>query len=220
MTFLYDFPKNAAFGKVLPKNKIYEHALSTPAVKKMFVREVEKIVWSYKLSPETINLPAKENIQEIQVFTITLKRETLGHGVLSVIDRAIPSPIFFILGFENKTRYAAAYKRQNESDKSRWVVGNYFETNWIPDDACKVPLPVVLDLGSLYHALLKSIIPLSVRQNETLYELVSRSEKLKIREREAAFASIRLKNEKQFNRRVEINAELRNLKKIIEELNR
>ncbi|MFC1509800.1 DUF4391 domain-containing protein [Candidatus Omnitrophota bacterium] len=62
---------------MLPKNKIFEHASPTSAVKKLFVREVEKIIWSYKLSPETINLPAKVGILEIQIFTIILKTGTL-----------------------------------------------------------------------------------------------------------------------------------------------
>ena len=77
MSILYNFPKQAAFGRKLPKSKIYEYASPTSKVKEMFVRQVEKIIWSYKLSPETINLPVKGGVQEIQVFTIVLKTETL-----------------------------------------------------------------------------------------------------------------------------------------------
>jgi len=164
MNFLYDFPENAAFGRPLPKNKIYEHASPTAKVKDMFVREVKKIVWSYKLSPETVNLPAKGEIQEIQVFTIALKTGTLKHEVLRTIDKVIPSPIFFVIGFEKRIRYVAAYKRQSEADKNKWVVSRYSESNWMPDDTGRVTLPVVLDLGALYHTMLRSIIPLSARK--------------------------------------------------------
>ena len=217
---LYSFPKSAEFGRVLPKSKIYEHASPTSKVKELFVQEVEKIIWSYKLSPETINLPAKGFIKEIQIFTIALKTGDLKHAVLQVIDKAIPSPILYQLIFKNKIRYVAACKRQNEADKSKWVVSSYFETNWMFDDTQRATLPVVLDLGALYYAMLKSIIPLPARQNETLDELVSRVERLSIMDREAAFIAARLKKEKQFNRKVEINAELRNIKQEIEELNR
>ena len=215
---LYSFPKSAEFGRVLPKSKIYKHALPTSKIKDMFVQEIGKIIWSYKLSPETINLPAKGFIKEIQIFTITLKTGDLKHAVLQVIDKAIPSPILYQLIFENKIRYVAACKRQNEADKSKWVVSSYFETNWMPDNTKRVALPVVLDLGALYRTMLRSIIPLPARQNETLDELVSRVERLMIREREAAKIAARLKKEKQFNRKVEINTELRNLKKEIEGL--
>ena len=88
------------------------------------------------------------------------------------------------------------------------------------DNTKRVALPVVLDLGALYRKILRSIIPLPARQNETLDELVSRVERLSIMDREAAFIAARLKKEKQFNLKVEINAELRNIKQEIEELNR
>lgn len=217
---LYSFPKSAEFGRVLPKSKIYEHASPTSKVKDLFVQEVEKIIWSYKLSPETINLLAKGFVKEIQIFTIALKTGDLKHTVLQVIDKVIPSPILYQLIFKNRIRYVAACKRQNEADKSKWVVSSYFETDWMPDNTKRVVLPVVLDLGALYHTLLRSIIPLSARQNETFDEIVSRAEKLSIKEREAAQIAARLKKEKQFNRKVEINAELRNIKQEIEELNR
>ncbi|MFC1509799.1 DUF4391 domain-containing protein [Candidatus Omnitrophota bacterium] len=138
--------------------------------------------------------------------------------MLQAIDKAIPSPILFVLSFENKIRYAAAYKRQSESDKSKWVVSSYFETKWMPDDIKRIPLPVVLDLGSLYHTILRGIIPLNARQKETIDELVSRVELLRMKEREAAKIEARLKKEKQFNRKVEINAEHRELMNEIEEL--
>ena len=50
---LYDWPRAAAFGRVIPKNKIYEHAGANTALKDLFVREVDQIVWSHKLAPET-----------------------------------------------------------------------------------------------------------------------------------------------------------------------
>lgn len=220
MNFLYKFPENAYFGRVLHKNKIYEHASPSAAVKKLFVREVEKITWPYKLSPETINLPAKDDVQEIQVFTIELKTGSLKHEVLQAIDKAIPSPILYVLNLENKVRYVVAYKRQSEADKSRWVVSSYFETDWMSVDIKSVPIPVVLDLKTLYYSILKGIIPLVSRGNETISELVSRAESLCIMEREAVKVELRLEREKQFNRKVEINAGLRNLKKDIEEINR
>ena len=220
MSVLYKFPENAYFGRVLSKSKIYEHAAPSSSVKKMFVGDVEKIIWSYKLSPETINLPAKGDTKEIQVFTIELKKGIMKYEVLQAIDKAIPSPIIYTLSYENKLQYAAAFKRQSESDKNKWVVSNYFETDWISADTGRVSLPVVLDLKALYHSLLKGIIPLPIRQNETTGELVLRAENLRIMEREAVKVEARLEREKQFNRRVEINAELRKLKKDIEETRR
>jgi Domain of unknown function (DUF4391) len=48
-------------------------------VKKLFVQQVEQIVWQFKLAPETINLPARPAVPEIQVFAIQLKTPELNH---------------------------------------------------------------------------------------------------------------------------------------------
>ena len=212
MNFLYKFPENAYFGKVLPKSKIYEHASPSSAVKNLFVREVEKITWSYKLSPETINLPAKGDAEEIQVFTIELKTGSLKHEVLQAIDKAIPSPILYVLNYENQVRYVAAYKRQSEADKSKWVVSSYFQTDWMNDDTEKIDLPVVLNMGALYQSFLKSLIPLGFRKDESLDSLVSRVDQLCVKKRETFKLENCIKKEKQFNRRVELNRTLNGLK--------
>ena len=97
MTGFFDYPKSAAFGRVLPKNKIYEHAGANTALKDLFVREVDQIVWRYKLAPETINLSATKSVAEIQVFDISLKTRQLDEAVLRAIDKAIPFPLIFEL---------------------------------------------------------------------------------------------------------------------------
>lgn len=62
---LYDWPRAAAFGRVIPKNRIYDHAGANAALKDLFVREVDQIHWSHKLAPETINLAATKQVAEI-----------------------------------------------------------------------------------------------------------------------------------------------------------
>ncbi len=220
MNVLYNFPRKAAFGRILPKSKIYEHATPGSKVKEFFVQEVEKITWSYKISPETVNLPVSDGVQEIQVITIALKTGMLKSEVLQTIDKAIPSPILFTLTYGKKTRYVAAYKRPSESDKSKWVVSGYFETDWISDDTKRTELPVVLNLAALYQTFIKSIIPLPPRKDETLADLTSRVDRLRMKEREAAKVDSRLKMEKQFNRKVQLNTELKKLNQDIEQLKR
>lgn len=89
---LYNWPRAASFGRVIPKNKIYEHAGANTALKDLFVREVDQIVWSHKLAPETVNLAATKQVAEIQVFRITARTATLDRDVLRAIDKAIPLP--------------------------------------------------------------------------------------------------------------------------------
>lgn len=218
-TAFINYPKQAAFGRNLPKNKIYEHSGANTRLKDLFVEQVEQIVWQYKLAPETINLPAKPGVPEIQVFAIQLKTPELHLDVLRCIDGAVQFPIVFELSFDGRTQVVAAYKRPNESDASRWVLSDYFATAWLPSDVERAAMPLALDLGGLYEQVLHRLIPTPARQQEGLADLVVRVEQVAVKQREVEKAASKLAKEKQFNRKVEINAELRKLKKELEELN-
>ena len=215
---LFAYPKQAAFGRVLPKNKIYEHSSATTRLKDLFVRQVEKIVWQYKLAPETINLPAKLGVPEIQIFSVTLKTSELSMDVLRCIDSAVQFPIIFELQYEGKTQVIASYKRPSDLDSSSWVLSNYFSTEWLPTDMPRSDMPHVLDLGKLYEQVLLRLIPLSARQHESLADLVVRVEQVMAKRREIEKTVSKLAKEKQFNRKVAINTNLRQLKTELEQL--
>ena len=217
---LFDYPKSAAFGRVLPKNKIYAHANASTAVKELFVRQVEKIIWQYKLAPETINLKPSRAIPEIQIFSVALKTGELKQDVLRCIDQAIPFPILFELRYEEKIQVIAAFKRPSEADRSKWVVSGYFESVWMPREVSRTPLPVVFDLEQLYAHLLSPLMSFPARTGERLQDRVERIEQIRYQQRELTKCEARLRKEKQFNRKVEINAELRALKREIETLTR
>ena len=214
------YPKQATFGRNLPKNKIYENSGANTRLKDLFVGQVEQIVWQYKLAPETINLPARPGVPEIQVFAIQLKTPDLNLDVLRCIDGAVQFPIVFELGFDGNTKVVAAYKRPNESDTCRWVLSNYFATDWLPSDIQRTVMPLALNLGVLYEQVLQRLIPLPARAHENLANLVARVEQAATKEREVENAASKLAKEKQFNRKVEINAHLRQLKTELEQLTR
>lgn len=117
-TKLFEYPKSAAFGRVLPKSKIYEHGSPGFELKQLFIRQVEQIIWQYKLARETVNLTGTQSVPEIQIFSIALKDGELKHEVLRCIDQAISFPIFFELRYEAKIKTIAAYKRPSEADGS------------------------------------------------------------------------------------------------------
>ncbi|MBY5436196.1 DUF4391 domain-containing protein [Rhizobium leguminosarum] len=239
---LYDWPRASAFGRVIPKNKIYEHAGANTALKDLFVREVDQIVWSHKLAPETINLPATKAVTEIQVFQITQREKALSIDALRAIDRAIPFPLLFELVHDGKVKLAAAYKRPSEADSMKWVLGDYFDSEWLDDDAPRVALPVALTMGALYEQLLGPLVeeqtdrlllgatasftevpPASfaaapVVPPVLLEERIAQAEAIKTATREVERIKARLVREMQFNKRVAINAELRAAKQKLERL--
>ncbi|MDK9716110.1 MAG: DUF4391 domain-containing protein [Sulfuritalea sp.] len=208
---LFDFPPQAKVGRVLPKSKIYLHGRVSTALRERFVRRVEQITWQYKLAPETINLSARGGVAEIEIFDIVLKTDALDEDVLRAIDRAIPLPIVFQLQHGQCTRMAAAYKRPSEAEAGKWVIDSYFASAWQPTTAERRPLPIALDLHSLYEQLLRSLLPQAARPGESLPEQVERLARLRSRQNEYSKMEARLHKEKQFNRKVALNAELRDI---------
>ena len=230
---LYDWPRAAAFGRVIPKNKIYERVGANTALKDLFVREVDQIVWSHKLAPETVNLAATKQVAEIQVFRITARISTLDAQVLRAIDRAIPFPLIFELVHGGRIKLTATYKRPSEVNSAHWVVGDYFEGEWMPDDAPRTPLPVALNMGALYEQLFSPLVEgqtvrliltagsesaearhklftaVAPKEFPSLEERIAQAEAIKAQAREVERIKGRLAREKQFNKRVAINAKLR-----------
>lgn len=215
---MFQFPKQAEFNRALPKSKIYAFAKPTRAVKDRIVSSIQDIVWKYKLAPETVNLPARHGIQEIQVFEVVLKTEELAEEVLHTIDKAIPSPIVYQINFENRVRFSAAYKRPSDCDASKNIIEAYFTTEWGLSGQSYPPLPMVLDMAALYEEMLCRVIPLSRRPGEPLSELVGRAVQLRTKERECRDLEVRLRKECQFNRKVEINAAIRAAKTQLKQL--
>lgn len=214
------YPAQAAFGRTLPKSKLYAHSHAGTRLKNLFVQQVEQIVWQFKLAPETINLPARPAVPEIQVFGIQLKTPELSFDVLRAIDHAVQFPIIFELAHAGRTRVVACHKRPSEADASRWVLSDYFASGWLADHAERGAMPVALHLGGLYEQLLRALLPLPARPNETLAEHVARLDALAAKQREADKTAAKLDKERQFNRKVAINADLRRLQTELEALRR
>jgi len=224
--FLY--PERTRKDRVLPKNKIYGHAQPSRAIRQRFIDEVEQIVWRSVLGTENMNLPARPDIKEIQVFEIALKTGELREEVLRTIDRAIPSQLFFELTFQGQIRFATAFKRpplaaSGESVVGQPVVEAYFETPWQPIATFRLPLPVALDLGGLYEQMLRqhmlaSTPALASRAGETLAETVERGNQIRVKRRECQKLEIRLRQAVQFNRKVEINSQLRQAREELQTL--
>lgn len=214
----FDYPKATAFGRVVPKTRIYEHAGANTALKDLFVTQVDQIVWKFKLAPETINLAATRAVSEIQVFGISLRTSKLDEEVLRAIDRSIPFPLIFELTWSGKRKAVAAFKRPSEADSAKWVVSEYFSTDWTSDDATRQPLPVALNLGGLYDTILTAMMPVSKATGEDIQTRVARMEAIRAKTREVDRIKARLAREKQFNKRVAINAELRVARQELERL--
>lgn len=207
---MFAFPPSTAFGKAIPKSRILTRVSLTSRVKGLFTSQLAGIVWAHKLSPETLHLPATPAVPEIQVFDLRLKGAVLDEAVLHAIDRAIPFPILHRLRSEDGIAFSAAYKRPSEADSSQWVTGVRFTTGF-QVEADPPPLPAVLDLGRLYGAIFERLLPLPARPGENLPSHLLRCEAHQGLSRQIDQLTAKLHREKQFNRKVELNQQLKPL---------
>lgn len=207
---LYRWPASAHLGRVVPKTKFYEHGTITKAVRDKFVAEVQRITWAYKLADATIHLSATEDVPEIQVFVIDAKTEDVSDAVLTAIDKAVRMPIIFEInrgqGSDETARMTATHKQATVTLKS---TASYYSTDWIRTDAERSALPTAINLPALYGSLISPLLPIDPRPGERLADTAIRIADARKLERNIASTERRLRNEPQFNRKVELRRELR-----------
>lgn len=190
----WQFPPAAKFGRVIPKEKLYQQVGANAELKQLFIEQVGQIKWAYKLAESTINLAKTEQVDELEVIHIKLKTHSLDEKILTAIDKAIPHPTIFMLSREAKKEeqeqieiaYQAAHKLKltTPSNKEKWQQSIYLKSQWItPASQLAEPLPGAINLERLYHQLLEALMPLDVREGQ------DRSELHEIREATKPFSS-------------------------------
>lgn len=206
---LYAWPARTTFGRVIPKRRIYEGAAIPRAAQRKFVEQVERLDWTHVLRADTLNLAPSKEIEEIAVVSIALHAGEVDQSVLAAIEKAIPRPLVLELSHGGQTRMAAAWKRPSMAEAGKWVTGSHVFSPWQPVNTPRAPLPVVPDMGALYAGLLDPLLPAKLAPDEPIAQRVARAEEAAQLVQEISRLGTGLKRERQFNRKVEINAAIR-----------
>ena len=212
-------PKSTEFNRRVPKQKFYDKLSVTPVLKRIFIDQIKVICWRNKIAPATMNLAAGETVTEIEVFEVRLTAPHLDVSVLKQIDREIPYHILFLLEYEGRYQAWTAYKEPAASGSKAFKVGTYYHTDWLPEQ--ELPLKVEgLSTDAVYENFLRQIAGGALRgeRSETLKESVERDEKRQQLERQIAALQAMVRREKQLNKQVRLNAELKRVRKELEDL--
>ncbi len=210
---MFGFPASTAFDKRIPKQKFYENLDITPALKRTFVEQIRLIYWRNKLAATTLNLAAGETVNEIEVFEVRLNAPQLDEAVLRQIDREIPYHILFILTCEGKAQAWIGYKETAASGSNAFKVRRYYHTDWIAENELQFRVDG-LNMDAVYENLVRQIAgdTLQADSGESLQASVERDEKRLQLEKQIAALENKMRKEKQLNRRMEINAELKKVR--------
>ena len=212
-------PKSTEFNKRIPKQKFYENLSVTPAVKRVFIDQIKVIYWRNKIAATTMNLGTGDTVTEVEVFEVKLVSPQLDVSVLRQIDKEIPYHIIFMLECDGKYQAWTAYKESTASGNNAFKVGTYYHTEWMPE--AELPLKVDgLNIDKVYENFVRQIAggALQTGSDESLKESVERDAKKQLLEKQISALQAKVRKEKQLNKQMQLNTELKRLRKELEEL--
>lgn len=202
-----ELPQKAEVNKFIPKSKFFTKTTVNTKTKQDFADYIQKIIWRYKLSKDTINILGTNNVEEIQIFEIELKSKIIPKNILQIIDKAIPYPILYFFIYKNFYCFGIMIK-DNDNPK-------YYFSDWNESIAFDFNGK---NLEQVYQKIIRLFIKTQNKNShdfETLIELDIKRDKL---EKDISILEKRVKNEKQFKKQVEINKELKAKVRELEEL--
>ncbi len=212
-------PQSTEFNKRIPKQKFYENLPVTPTIKRVFVEQIRTIWWRNKIAASTMNLAEGDAVKELEVFEIQLNGPSLDESVLRQMDQVIPYHILFLLTFEDKVQAWIGYKEAAQSGTNAFKVSGYYHTDWLKEADLQLRIEG-LSTAAVYENLVRQIAgtELQTQTGDTLRATVERTKQRADIEKKIAALEAKIRKEKQLNRQMELNAEVKRLRKELENI--
>lgn len=206
---MLNLPASAAFNRRIPKQKFYEELPLTPALRRVFVGQINAIWWRSKIAPATANLAPGRTVTELEVFELQLAQPSLDEGVLRAIDKRIPYPILYLLTCDGRCQAWIGYQPAGQGGARV-----YYHTAWQPQEDLKLELRG-LDTDVAYENFVRQIAggALDAPAAEPLPRSIARDQRRRALEKQIAVLQNKIRREKQLNRQIELNQELKRLRK-------
>lgn len=227
-------PDSCKIDKPIFKKLFLENVNLDATDKKALKDDIKKITWLFTLKPSNTGIAKYEDelveYQEIAILKIDLASDNRIRKIATFINKAIPYPLILLFNFNDKFALSLANKRINQADKSKLLVTEEFLTEMIDSqnlseiqkdflNDCYLKKLSSLNLYEFYQDLVKRLISLgaanySGNYGETTIEktLIRRKYLKQIIDLENEISVLKsdLKKETQFNRKVELNVEIKN----------
>ena len=209
---MFDLPKYTIVDKSIPKNA-FDNYTNTKQ-KKFFSEYVNSIRWTNKLSSSTIKLPSKD-IEEIQIFNISLKKKGDISSILEIIDRSIPYHVIFVINFNGEILLSVAKKHSHPKNENNSIIDWVFQSDWIISNEFSYKLDLKESIDAIFSDICNQ---LSGNNDKTINELVESNLKKESLEKKIKKIKQQIKSCKQFNKKVELNLQLDRMNKIYKKI--
>lgn len=214
MDNILNFPSTTIVNKPVPKNAFYGRS-SDSSLREFLTREFEGIVWLYKLAPATLNVEDGEYVHEIDVFYCRMKEDKYSIKPFCVMDELLPRHTVFIIEYGGKFDLLMHHKEMSVvhvEQKWKCGIGELKRDIRIETDILNIQGQ---SMDAVYNGLLSQISGLSASTKEEYKEQVDVRKQIESIQKQIMTLQKRIKAEKQFNRQMELNTEVRQLSKEI-----
>ena len=220
MENILNFPQATIVDKNVPKNAFYKRADAAHSawMKQFLTDEFENITWLYKLHPSTLNVEDGEKVHEIDVFVCTMKSDHYSITPFCGLDDLLPRHTMFIVRYGESTDLLMQHKEMAiVAGEEKWTRG-------------KTELQRNVDFGHIhfsiegqsmdkvYGNLLGQVSGLETKSEEDYKAAVELRRKIENTQKQILSLQKQIRSEKQFNLQMEMNAEARQLKKELGQL--
>lgn len=192
----------------------------SPALKKIFVEQVKAIYWRNKIAASTMNIAAGTDVTELEVFEVRLTSPVLDDSLLKQIDKEIPYHILFLLEYQNKYQAWIGYKEAAASGNKAFKVNGYYHTAWLDEEELPLKLEGLI-VDAVYENYVHQVAGDKLKTenaDESLKESVARDEQKQALQKKITTLQAKIRKEKQLNKQMHMNSELKKLKKELEVL--
>ena len=220
-------PSDARIDRVVAKKQFYENGNLFSADKKLF-DHVEKIYWRYALKTENTFIPTftdeERDYPEIEVMEVVLREAKQINRLAEMMMRSIPYPMLIFFQKGEKIQLWMGKLRQNQADSNRMTLTETETTDWLTAEDTfweKLSLKQMptANFCTLYEAWFDTVsrshlADVGITAPELSGEAARETlERLKYIEQEMTRLRKQMKKETQFNRKMEINTKLQQLKR-------
>lgn len=198
---MLDLPEATAIKKMIPKTKVFEHFAATlsPRRRRAFDAEISRLTLVHEISSHSLNFKEGKQVSAIFVMLINLRTKNFSARSIETAARLFKQKLLMVLEADGCYRLAI--------DQNGLVMGD-----WTNLEDLHVTLDG-LDLDQVWRSLVEQVAGIHTVPGRTLdEELVLEAQKKKL-EKEIGQMEKKVYNEKQFNRQVELNAVLKELRK-------
>lgn len=224
MDNLLHFPTETIVDSVVPKTKFYRFMEVNLRMKSHFVNDVESIRWLYKLSPDTLNVTASEDMKEIEVFVATLKEADCPTALFTFIDTNMPRHLVFILLHDNNCMLLINYKQWKDDTHTAFKITQMFASPWVPTSSLQLNIEGQ-SLPRIYDNFVAQISGIGEHKSGSMEEIVALRQQIAKQEADLQKLEKRMRREPQVDIQMQMHQQVKakrkevdNLKKKLEEL--